>query len=348
MKTRALMAAIALAVIALVVWGFMEGRKERATEAEREKPVVVPSRVSRVDGLPAITLDAASQKSSGIAVIPQHATAHHQEIQAIGTVLLIQDLSALRTGIVAAQSQVAAASAAAQASQAEYQRLLVLHREEQDVSTRTLQAGESSRRADTATLQAAQAALAAARQNASQQWGPVLTRAAAENSTLYTRLVNQQDVLLQVVLPAGADLAQPPSQVRVQLRRDTFVTARLVAAATRTDARLQGASFFYVAPAAGLLPGSSLTVFLPVGAAKPGSMIPTSAIVWWQGSAWVYSRRRADLFVRRELPADQAVQDGWFVPAGFAGGEPVVVTGAQLLFSEELRAQISVGEDAGK
>lgn len=349
MKTsRVLMGVVAVALVILVAWGFIAGRKGKATEAEREKPVAVPSRVSSVDGLPAITLDAASQKNSGLLVLPQQPVSHRQEVQAIGTVLAIQDLSALRTGIVAARSQVATASAAATASGAEYQRLLILHREEQDVSTKTLQTGEAMARADAAALQAAQAALAAAQQTASQQWGDALMRAAAENSPFYTRLVNQQDVLLQVVLPAGETIEQPPPQLRVQLRRDAFVSARFVVAAQRTDARLQGASYFYVAPAAGLLPGSSLTVFLPVGATATGALIPVSAIVWWQGSAWIYTRHRSDLFVRRALPADQAVQDGWFVPNGFAAGEPVVATGAQLLFSEELREQSSAGGDADK
>ena len=108
---------------------------------------------------------------------------------------------------------------------------------------------------------------------------------------------------------------------------------------------MQGASYFYSAPAKGLLPGASLLVFLPMGSAMQGSTVPAAAIVWWQGRAWVYTQNSADRFVRRELSAGGSIDGGWFVPGGFANGEPVVTAGAQLLLSEELRSQITVSEE---
>ena len=344
MKVKLLASVIAAIVLVLVVWGFVAGRKERATEADREKPVAAASRVTRIDGLPAITLDAASQKRSALVVQPQANAVHRDELQALGTVLSIQELSALRTGYVAARAQAEATAAAAQASAAEYHRLRILHDEEQDVSTKALQAGEATARADQAAAQAAQAALAAAQQNSIQQWGNELTSAAAANSPLYVRLTTQQEVLVQVVLPSDANLAEPPTQVRLQVRKNTFANARLISSAVRTDPRLQGASFLYVAPAPGLLPGTSLTVILPVSSERQGALIPASAIVWWQGQPWVYTQHDREHFIRRQLPTDQSTDGGWFVPSGFAGGEPVVVSGAQLLFSEELRAQGPAGE----
>ena len=344
MKVKLLAIAVAAIVLVVVVWGFLAGRKERATEAEREKPVAAASRVTRIDGLPAITLDAESQKRSALVVQPQVNAAHRDELQAIGTLLSIQELGALRTSHVAAQAQADTANAAAQASAAEYHRLRILHDEEQDISTKALQAGEATTSADQAAAQAAQAALAAAQQSSVQQWGSELTSAAASNSPLYVRLATQQDVLVQVVLPSDASLPEPPAQVRLQVRSGTFATARLISAAVRTDPRLQGASFLYVAPAAGLLPGTSLTVFVPVGSERQGALISASAIVWWQGQPWVYTRHDSEHFIRRELPADQSTDGGWFVPSGFAAGEPVVVSGAQQLFSEELRSQTQTGE----
>lgn len=345
MKVKLLAISATTGILVLVVWGFLAGSRERAAEAESEKIVAVAPRVTQIDDLPAITLDAAGQRHSGLVVQPQASTTHRDEFQAIGTVLSIQDLSALRTAHVSAQAQVDTTNAAAQASAAEYHRLSVLHDEEQDVSTKALQAGEASMRADAASAQVAQAALAAAQQTAIAQWGRPLTEAAATNSPLYTRLVTHQDVLVQVVLPSDVAVADPPPQARLQVRSGTFATARLISASVRTDPRLQGASFLYVAPAAGLLPGTSLTVFLPVGSERQGALIPASAIVWWQGQPWVYSRHGSGQFVRRALPVDQSAEKGWFVPRGFAGGEPIVVTGAQLLLSEELRSQIQPGGD---
>lgn len=344
MKAKLLAIGLVAIVLALVVWGFLAGQKERATEAEREKPVAAASRVTRIGGLPAITLDLPGQRRSGLVMQPQVSAVHRDELQALGTVLSIQELGALRTSNVAARAQAEAANATAQASAAEYRRLRILHDEEQDVSTKALQAGEASMRADQAAAEAARAALTATQQSAVQQWGGDLASAAAMNSPLYARLATGQEVLVQVVLPSDSTSVQPPTQARLQVRRDTFVTARLVSAARRVDPRVQGASFLYLAPAAGMAPGTSLTVFLPVGGERQGALIPASAIVWWQGQPWVYTRHDGEHFIRRELPADQSTDGGWFVPRGFGNGEPVVVGGAQLLFSEELRSQAPVGE----
>lgn len=345
MKTRLLASAIAVAVLILAVWGFVEGRKERALEAEREKPVEAASRVSRIAGLPTITLDAAGQRGAGLLVQPQTLRAHRNEVRALATVLPVSDLTALHTELVGARAQAVAADVAAAASAAEYRRLRVLHDQEQDVSDKALQAGEVAWRADQAKAVAAHAAADAAQQIAIQQWGAELVRAAATEAPLYTRLATQREVLLQVTVPADVAPGTPPATVRVQKPRNTSVTARRVGAATRTDPRLQGPSYFYAAPADGLLPGASLTAFLPMGKPTQGALIPASAIVWWQGRPWVYTRHDPTHFVRRELPADARTGDGWFLPPGFAHGEAVVVTGAQLLFSEELRAQIQVGEE---
>lgn len=57
-------------VIALLIWAFLEGRKELAMEQERERPIKAPLRVSIVHGENVITLDAATQKISGIVTAP--------------------------------------------------------------------------------------------------------------------------------------------------------------------------------------------------------------------------------------------------------------------------------------
>lgn len=333
------------AVLALAVWGFIAGRQERATEAQREAPVKAPSRVSEVAGQAAITLDAAAQQESGLVIVPQQPLTHRSMLQAFGAVVEVADLLALRSLDVNAQAQVDKAQAALNASQAEYRRLQSLHRDEQNVSVKALQAAEVTWRADQASLRAAQAAWTAAQLTAEQQWGEVLAKAVATDAPLFTRLATGQQVLVQVMLPAATSLPQPPAQARLQGADGAFRTATLVSSAHRADPRLQGASYFYAAPADGLLSGMTVTAYLPTGASKPGALIPSSAVVWSQGQPWVYTRDRPDRFVRQALPVDSPVDGGWFVLKGFAHGEPVVRAGAQLLLSEEQRSRISVGEE---
>jgi hypothetical protein len=57
---------IVIGLGALLVWGFLEGRSEVEREAERERPVKEPLRISMKSGVPVITLDDRTQQSSGI------------------------------------------------------------------------------------------------------------------------------------------------------------------------------------------------------------------------------------------------------------------------------------------
>jgi hypothetical protein len=54
------------ALIIVLVWSFLQGRKEMATEQEGERPISAPSRVSISQGETIIHLDDATQKINGI------------------------------------------------------------------------------------------------------------------------------------------------------------------------------------------------------------------------------------------------------------------------------------------
>jgi hypothetical protein len=91
----------------------------------------------------------------------------------------------------------------------------------------------------------------------------------------------------------------------------------------------------------------NVLAFVPAGPSRPGVMVPARAAVWWQGKASVYLEKGTGHFVRREIPTETPVGEGWFVTGGFSPGDKVVVKGAQLLQSEEFRSQIQVGEEGG-
>lgn len=335
---------LALIVIALIAAGLLLRQPDRTRETS---PAKATSPVSQADGKTVVTLSATSQQQSGIAVVAQHPLTHRPMLQTFGTVVDTADLATLRSNDVAAQAQVEKARAALDASAAEYLRLKGLYQGQRDISEKALQAAEATWRSDQASLHAAETSLKAVQVAADQQWGAVLAKAAAENTPLYQTLSARQQVLVQVMLPAGVSLPQPPPSARLQASDGRFDGATLISPARRADPRLQGASLFYGAPANGLLPGMTVTAYLPTGAPVQGALIPSSAVVWWQGQPWVYARIKPDRFERLALPANNPAEGGWFVPRGFAGDAPIVGTGAQLLLSEEQRSQISGGEDAG-
>lgn len=336
--------ALGLGVLALVIAGFLIARTDH-TESAAPADAEAASPVSHVDGKTVVTLDVASQKQGGILVPPRRLLSHRPMMQTFGTVVDTADLVTLRSNDVAAQVQVDKARAALDASAAEYRRLKTLHEGQRDISDKALQAAELTWRSDQAALRAAETALNAARAAANQQWGTVLATAAADNTPLFQKLTSRQQFLVQVMLPAGVSLPQPPSNARLQAIDGHYHDANLISPGLRVDPRLQGASLFYAAPADGLLPGMTVTAYLPTGAPMQGALIPTSAVVWTQGQPWVYARIKSDQFERVPLPTDNPVEGGWFVAKGFAQGAPIVSTGAQLLLSQEQRPQISTSDD---
>ena len=85
----------------------------------------------------------------------------------------------------------------------------------------------------------------------------------------------------------------------------------------------------------------NLVVQMPVGRAVKGVIVPQSAVVWWQGKAWVYVAASPTTFIRRETPTGNPVSAGYFVPgSALAAGTKLATAGAQALLSEEFRSQI--------
>lgn len=342
-KKSFMLLGIGAVVVGLVVWGFIEGRKELALEQERERPVTVPPRVVVQDGGTAVVFDARTQKLADIGVVATAQTTRRGEAEALATVLSPQALIDLRNSYVAATAQAGKARATLEASHREYERLTVLHNDDRNISDRALQAAEATWHGDEAAQRATQAAVNAIEQSARQTWGAVLTAAVLGNASTFRRMSEQKDVLLRIAAPSGSRLLAPPGTANVIGDDGVLRASKLISPSPQADPRIQGPTFFYVAPAEGLLPGSTLTVRLPIGSPEVGVTIPAAAVLSWQGKAWYYVESAPGRFVRHELTDALPVAEGWFIPRSQA--MRVVVRGAQTLLSEELRGEIKGGKE---
>src|SRR5260370_42136182 len=109
---RSLIAAVVvLGLGTLVVWGFIEGRGEANREAERERPIKAPLRVSMKNGAPVITLDAETQEGSGIATTTPESAPYQEQIRAYATVLDLSRLTELSNSYANAKAQLQTAQA---------------------------------------------------------------------------------------------------------------------------------------------------------------------------------------------------------------------------------------------
>ena len=333
----------------LAVLGFLEGRKEATVEAERAEPIKPPLRVAMPErGQPIVTIDAEGQVAIGLATARVHSAPYQDQVRAFGTVLDLASLTTLNTNYIEAVSALETAQARLMASRPAYERAQALYGKDIG-SLAQVQTTEAALIADKAAVAAAQSKVRTLAATAIQEWGQVIGNGILRSEPLIARLIERRVFLLQITVPPGTSL-KPPEVANVEPSNGELVPIKFVSPATRTDPKIQGLSFFYVASGeSGVLPGMNVRAFLTVGEPVDGYVVPPSSVVWWAGRPWVYVRLDADKFTRRAIPTDMPYgnKGGFVVPASvFSEPRPEIVTkAAQLLLSEEFRAQIQVEGD---
>jgi hypothetical protein len=339
----ALAAMVLLAAAGGVIWGFLASREEMDREAEREKPVKAAARVSAGTGV--IHIEPAAQERSGIATARLPAAPWLDQIRAYGMVLDAARLTDLSNSYVNAEAQLRTAEAKVTFSKAAYERVQKLYDTDRSVALALVQSSEAAYRTDEAGVGAARSQVRTLAATAHQEWGPVLGKSLVERSATVVRLIERQDFLVQVTLPPGIPAPKSVAAAAVDSPAKGRAAITLVSPATRTDARIQGVSFFYLAAAdSGVLPGMNVLAFLASGGAE-GVAVPAEALVWWQDRPWVYRRTEPATFVRTRIATDQPTPGGGYIDRNLGKEAEIVTRGAQLLLSEEFRAQIKVGGD---
>ncbi len=328
-----------------LIWGFLAGRGEQAAEAQREAPVKAASRVSTEDGKTVLSFDPAAQRANGIITSVLAATTQRAEAQATGVVVQLQPLLDLKAAYNTPGTDLIRARANARASSAEYERLRLLNQDGKNAADKAVEAARATAESDAALVQNAQQAITVLKGSAVLHWGPVVSGWIEGNSPQLDALLMQRTFLLQVTSTTAGPFASPKQAV-VQYPDGVHATAQFVSVLPQLDPRLQVPSLLYlIAPHAGLVPGVNVSVFLPSGGEQTGVVVPSSAVVWSQGSAWCYVERSAGKFDRLSVGTGRPEAHGWFVTEGIQPGARVVTAGAQTLLSEEFRSQIQADQD---
>ncbi len=294
-----------------------------------------------------VTLSPAQQANGRIAVAPLNAMSLQEKVIAYGTVSDTQQLADSRSSFADAQAKLQSAEAQLAAAREEYTRAQSLYQDNRSTSEKSVQKAQATWLSDQAQARAAEVALRSQTAILRQRWGSAIAQWIEDNSAALVRLLQQEDVLIQITVPVGTRWLSPPPNATIETPVGNAETATFVSLSPRTDPRLQGFSFFYLAPtkATGLLPGMNVVTYLATGQETSGIYVPASGVVWLQGRAWIYVQTSPDTFIRREIPADTPVSGGWFVREGLTAGQRCVVQGAQLLLSQEAHARAPKGKE---
>jgi hypothetical protein len=329
MKTRILVWFTVPAVIAALVYGYLRTRDEQKADELADQPVGQNSPAqSGAHGELVLTLDPKAQALIGLQTTNLAAATLPPAIRAYGRALDPAPLAALA-------NEKAADRAALDATTAEYERLknLVQNR---NASLKALEDAQAAMKRDQAALASVEARLLA-----------VSGKTVADQEDLpafIESLVDLKTVLVRLDVPAGEWLAEAPTGALVLSPGGAqAIPAQFLGRASTADPQVQGEGFLCAVSTASarLTPGLAVSGYLQLpGQPLQGVVVPDNAVVRSADRAWTYVQTGDTIFMRREIGLDHPTPAGWFVTRGVAPGDRVVVTGAQMLLSEERQTQI--------
>lgn len=341
----------------LIFYGKDEYEKYRT---EQEEEIESPSRVNELEGVNTITLPLATQLNSGIQTAKIERTTYQGEIKSFGHVVSIDRLIEAKAQYLNLQSNIQLSRASSAQKIQQYQRLKSLNDDDKNVSDLAVQESLANVNTDKNNISATELQLKNLQRTVELQWGKELAKIAFSDNLAphLSGLLNKNNVLVQISLPLNAVSPLKNSTIKITPLTETFkpVTAIYVSAATVSDANGFGNTFYYSAPAELLRIGMRVNVEVdPVsGDESKGVIIPSNAVVWYAGKPWAYfkhathknadSKSISNEFVRKPISTDTEIDAGWF-NQGIDAKNEVVISGAQLLLSEEFKYLIKNEND---
>lgn len=185
-----------------------------------------------------------------------------------------------------------------------------------------------------AARERAPALLPALEESVRVRWGKDMSRALFSDASVCAELARGGGALIEVTQRSSDEQALPPT-LRLERPDGIAAPAQRLSLVEKAHSPVQVHAFFLVPSAsAELVPGETVTLRYAAAPRHPGPRVSDSAVVWLDGKPWIYVEESGGRFVRRELDAQ-----------GVTPGERVVVSGAQMLLSQELRSQIHAGEE---
>ena len=359
-KLSLIIALQALLIIALFwVLIFYSKDEYEAYQNRHEDEIVSPNRVAENNGMSIVSLSAATQQNSGITTAKVVSSTFAGKLKSTGIVIAIDSLIEAKANYLQTKSEIALANAASGNNLQQYQRLKTLNEDDKNVSDRAVQEALAAVNSDKAKISAAELQLNNLQNTVKLQWGETLSSLVLDNKvssdklvSYLTNLFSRKNVLVQVSFPPEFPTPKLGSAINLSPinTADAAIKAIYVSPAAHSDANGYGKTFYYSAPAESLRIGMRINTDVDAGSNKAnnGVVIPNQALVWYGGKPWVYfklakNKQGEDQFVRKPIDAEIEVatgaDSGWF-NRGINAQSEVVVSGAQLLLSEEFKSQI--------
>ncbi|HBA08535.1 MAG: hypothetical protein CTY35_07365 [Methylotenera sp.] len=316
-----------------------------AMSEQSEEEIETINRVANKDGATIISISPAAQKQSDILTSPLKASSHQASISTYGNVVSIDSLIELRNRYLAVKSEIDVLKATLSHDKSEFERLKALNQDNKNVSDKALAGAAANTKSDETKITAAESNAKNISDSIRQLWGDTLAQHAINprTSDLLQALISNKRVLIQTTLPF--DAAEPKQNSSIMIAPTAApshtMSAQYVSPAPLTNSTIQGKTYFYHAVTNELRAGMQINATTATSSKKSnGVIVPNNAIIWYAGKPWVYQKTGADQFSRKPIHTNIEVDDGWFYQGHLKANDEVVISGAQLLLSEEFKSQI--------
>lgn len=294
--------------------GAAEPAKGEAVAAAGEKPKEKEN---------PLHLNAAKRAAAGIELAKPAATTIVPEVHAFGRVLDPTPLVALLAELETAKSSLVASQRAAE-------RAKELFNAGTNTSAQSAEVAEAAAARD-------RAAVTSARTRLIVGWGRNL--ADSDSKKIVAGLESGAALVRLDLLPGDAPAAGLKKASVGLLGGTELIEAEILGAAPIADPQLQGESFLALVVGRPLPSGAALRATLAgIGGVASALVAPRSAVVYHQGSAWVFVLGEEDTFERKLVTLGRSVGEGVVIASGLEAGDQVVTTGAAQLLSAELQA----------
>ncbi len=80
--------------------------------------------------------------------------------------------------------------------------------------------------------------------------------------------------------------------------------------------------------------------------ANKGLLVPTAAVIYEQGAAWLFQQTGKEEFTQQLIPNDRPMEGGWFVAEGLLdAAQPIVIRGAQSILGQKQQEAVGGEEE---
>ncbi len=296
-----------------------------------------------------LRLDADRQAQSGIRIAQPLAMELNDEVLSYAQVVDVLPLLEAQSNYHRTLAERDLIQTSLNSEAAVVKRLRLLLQEQTSITGSQLREAEARLAYQRTRLNAVRQAIQDLRLQIQQTWGvEVSTMLLDDNSALFAGLLSGQTVLLRLVLPVDSHLAEGIQSIAVSrnLQRQQASTAALLSAALTTDPLVQGETWYFTSSADQYRSGMRLNAWVPQSTeSRAGLLLPGEAVVWYAGKPWVYRRVDGEVFERVPLVDFSSIEGGLFVEQGLEATDEIVISGGQMLLSEEYRWQIPAEDD---